>query len=236
MSQAAPYVPGPPDEPDQPAAGMQRIRAAIRSKLLLVPLGIVLLLIAIPGGAYVFAASQLSQAQSSQAAGAYSRALSAYATVHSVAGNPIARPLLGDLNDRALTGTAETHLLWGTQLKQQSKFAESETQLHAVVQSGLADWAAKGNAALADLFIAWGQALVSKQQFQAGIDKYKLVAAVDPAGNLSNSTNTGLAAAYAAYAQWYLQQNPADYPSALTWYEALVKDFPDSAEAKQAQA
>ena len=229
MSQAAPYLPA---EPEQPASGPRRPR----TRLLLVPLGIVLVLLAIPGGAYGFAQSELSQAQSSEAAGAYEKALTAYATVRSVAGNPASRVLLGDLNDRALTGTAETHFLWGVQLRQQGKFAESEAQLHAVVQSGLADWAAKGNAALADLFIAWGQSLVSNQQFQAGIDKYKLVAAVDPAGNLSNSTNAGLAAAYAAYAQWYLQQNPADYPSALTWYEALVKDFPDSAEAKQAQA
>ena len=236
MSQAAPYIPGPPDQPDQPAAGMQRIRAAIRSRLLLVPLGIVLLLIALPGGAYVFAASQLSQAQSSQAAGAYSRALSAYATVHAVAGNPIARPLLGDLNDRALTGTAETHFLWGTQLKQQGKFADSETQLNAVVQSGIADWAGKGNAALADLFIAWAQALVAQQQFQAGIDKYKQVSAFDPAGNLSPITNAGLATAYAAYAQWYTQQQPPDYPNALVWYETLKKNFPDSPEAKQAAA
>ena len=236
MSQAAPYIPGPPDEPDEPAAGMQRIRAAIRSKLLLVPLGIVLLLIAIPGGAYVFAASQLSQAQSSQAAGAYSRALSAYATVHAVAGNPIARPLLGDLNDRALTGTAETHFLWGTQLRQQGKFADSETQLNAVVQSGIADWAGKGNAALADLFIAWAQALVAQQQFQAGIDKYKQVSGFDPAGNLSPITNAGLATAYAAYAQWYTQQQPPDYPNALVWYETLKKNFPDSPEAKQAAA
>lgn len=236
MSQAAPYLPGPPDEPDQRAPGLQRIRAAIRSKLLLVPLGIVLLLIAIPGGAYVFAASQLSQAQSSQAAGAYSRALSAYATVHAVAGNPIARPLLGDLNDRALTGSAETHFLWGTQLKQQGKFQDSETQLNAVVQSGIADWAARGNAALADLFIAWGQALVAQQQFQAGIDKYKQVTAFDPAGNLSPITNVGLAAAYAAYAQWYTQQQPPDYPNALVWYETLKKEFPNSPEAKQAAA
>ena len=233
MSQAAPYAPGPPAQPDQPA-GMGRIRAAIRSKLLLVPLGIVLLLIAIPGGAYVFAASQLSAAQSSEAAGSYSRALSAYATVHGVAGNPLARPLLGDLNDRALTGTAETHLLWGTQLKQQGKFAESEAQLQAVVQSGLADWAAKGNAALADLFIAWGQALVAQQQFQAGIDKYKAVAGFDPAGNLSPSTNAGLAAAYSEFAQWYTRQQPPDYPNALVWYETLKKEFPDSPQAKQA--
>ncbi len=236
MSQTAPYLPGPPVDPEQPATRLQRVRGAIRSKLLLLPLAIVLLLIAIPGGAYVVAASQLSSAQSLEAAGAYSRALSAFSTVHGVAGNPLARPLLGDLNDRALTGTAETHFLWGTQLKQQGKFADSEAQLHAVVQSGIADWAAKGNAALAELFIAWGQSLVSQQQFQAGIDKYKAVAAFDPAGNLSPTTNAGLAAAYAGFAQWYTQQQPPDYPNALVWYETLKKEFPDSPQAKQAAA
>lgn len=236
MSQVAPYFPGPPDEPDQPAPISHRLRAALRSKLLLVPLGIVVLLIAIPGGTYVFAASQLSQAQSSQAAGAYSRALGAYATVHGVAGNPLARPLLGDLNDRALTGIAETHLLWGTQLKQQGKFADSETHFHAVAQSGIADLAARGNAALADLFIAWGQSLVASHQFQAGIDKYKEVATYDPAGNLSPVTNAGLAAAYAGYAQWYTQQQPPDYVNALVWYETLKKEFPDSPQAKLAAA
>jgi tetratricopeptide (TPR) repeat protein len=152
-----------------------------------------------------------------------------------VAGNPVAKILLGDLNDHAVAGTAETHFLWGVQLRQQGKFQESEAQLHAVVQSGVADWAAKGNAALADLFIAWGQDLVAKQQFQAGIDKYKQVAAFDPTGNLGASTDAGLAAAYAAYAQWYTQQQPPDYPNALTWYENLVKDYPTSAEAKQAE-
>jgi tetratricopeptide (TPR) repeat protein len=229
MSQAAPYL---RPEPEQPASGPRRPR----TRLLVVPLGIVLLLLAIPGGAYGFTKNQLSQAQSSEAAGAYGKALSSYSTVRSVAGNPVGRLLLGDLNDHAITGTAETHFLWGVQLRQQGKFADSETQLHAVVQSGLADWAAKGNAALADLFIAWGQSLVSKEQFQAGIDKYKQATAFDPVGNLSTSTNTGLAGAYAAYAQWYTKQQPADYPNALIWYETLVKDFPDSAEAKQAQA
>jgi tetratricopeptide (TPR) repeat protein len=62
------------------------------------------------------------------------------------------------------------------------------------------------------------------------------VAAVDPSGNLTASTNAALAAAYAGFAQWYLEQQPVDYPNALMWYENLVKDFPDSADAKLAQA
>jgi hypothetical protein len=153
-----------------------------------------------------------------------------------VAGNPVSHVLLADLADRAQAGTAETHFLWGVQLTQQGKFADSETQLRVAIKSGIADWATRGNAALADLYIAWAQSAVAKQQFQAGIDKYRQVAAVDPTGNLTAATNAGLATAYAGFAQWYLQQQPIDYPNALIWYENLVKDFPDSPEAKLAQA
>jgi tetratricopeptide (TPR) repeat protein len=232
MSQAAPFEPPISEVPP----GQGQAPRARRTKLLIVPAVVVLVLIAIPGGAYVFAQSELAQAQSAESAGDYARALSTYSTVESVAGNPAGKALLGDLNDRAVNGTAETHLLWGVQLKGQGKFADSKTQLDAVVASGNADWAAKGNAALADLFLAWGQKLVSQQQFQAGIDKYKQVAVYDPAGNLASSTDAGLSAAYFAFATWYTTQKPADYPNALTWYENLVKDYPDSAEAKQAQA
>jgi len=227
MSQAAEYAPAEPEQ-QAPRQG--------RTRLLVVPIGIVLLLLGIPGGAYGFAQNELTQAQGSEAAGSYQQALSSYATVATVAGNPVARLLLGDLADRAQTGTAETHFLWGVQLKQQGKFDDSEAQLRATVSKGIPDWTSRGNAVLADLFIAWGQALVAKQEFQAGIDKYKQVSAFDPTGNLSASTNAGLAAAYAGYAQWYTQQQPPDYANALVWYEKLVKDFPDSPDAKQAQA
>jgi len=227
MSQAAPYAPA---GPDQPAPRPRRTR------LFLIPGGIVLLLIAIPGATYAFAENQLSQAQTSEAHGAYSQALSEYGTAQTVAGNPVSRLLLGELADRAKTGTAETHYRWGVQLTEQKKFADSETQLRAAINSGIADWAVRGNAALADLFYAWGQSLVADKQFQAGIDKYRQVAAVDPTGNLTASTNAGLAAAYAGFGQWYLQQQPIDYPNALMWYEKLVKDFPDSPDAKLAQA
>ena len=227
MSQAAPYAPA---GPDQPAPRPRRTR------LLLVPGGIILLLIALPGGTYVFAENQLSQAQTSDARGAYSQALNEYSTVQTVAGNPVSRLLLGELADRAKTGTAETHVHWGVQLTQQNKFADGERQLRAAIQSGVADWAVRGNAALADLYFAWGQSLVADKQFQVGIDKYHQVAAVDPTGNLTASTNAGLATAYAGFAQWYLQQQPIDYPNALMWFEKLVKDFPDSSDAKTAQA
>jgi len=199
-------------------------------------IGIVLLLLAIPGGAYAFSRNQLSQGQQFEAAGSYKQALSSYATVGTVAGNPASRVFLGDLADRAQTGTAETHFLWGVQLKLQGKFDDSEAQLRATVNSGIAGWTARGNAALADLFIAWGQSLVATQQFQAGIDKYNRVSAFDPTGNLSVSINAGLSAAYAGYAQWYTENQPPDYPNALIWYEKLIKDFPDSLDAQQAQA
>ena len=227
MSQAAQYTPAGPEQP---------VRRRGRTRLLLVPLGIVALLLAIPGGAYAFSQNQLSQAQTAEANSAYAQALREYATVESLAGNPVSRILLGELADRAQTGTAETHFLWGVQLRQQGKFADGEVQLRAAVRSGFADWGARGNAALADLFNAWGKALVADKQFQAGINKYKQVAAFDPTGNLAASTEAGLATAYSDFAQWYTLQQPPDYPNALTWYQNLVKDFPDSPEAKLAQA
>ena len=227
MSQAAQYAPAGPDQP---------VKRPGRTRLFLVPAAIVLLLLAIPGGLYGFSQNQLSQAQASQAHGAYSQALSQYATVQSVAGNPVSRLLLGELADRAQTGTAETHYLWGVELTKQAKFAEAENQLRAAIKIGLTDWATRANAALADLFLAWGHSLAANKQFQAGINKYRLVSPVDITGNLAASTNASLATAYAGYAQWYTQQEPADYPNALTWYESLVKEFADSPEAKQAQA
>src|SRR5256885_5494571 len=184
MSQAAPYAPAGPDQP------AQRPR---RTRLLLVPGGIVLLLIAIPGATYAFTENELSQAQASETHGAYGRALSEYVTAESVAGNPVSRLWLGELAGRAKAGTAETHYRWGLQLTEQKKFADSEVQLRAAIGSGIADWAVRGNAALADLFFAWAQSLVADKQFQAGIDKYRQVAAVDPTGNLTASTNAGLA-------------------------------------------
>jgi tetratricopeptide repeat protein len=228
MSQAAPY----------PPAGPERLAAArpSRVRLLLVPAAVVFLVLAIPGGLYGYAQNQLSQAQASEAKGVYAEALKQFATVESVAGNPASRFLLGDLAERAHAGTAETHFLWGVQLKQQAKFADGEAQLRAAVKGGIADWSTRANAALADLFMAWGQSLVAAKQFQAGIDKYQKVGGFDPTGNLTAPTTAALATAYAGFGQWYLQQEPPDYPNALAWYQSLVKDFPDSPEAKQAQA
>src|SRR5438093_3721719 len=186
MSQAAQYTPAGPEQP---------ARRRGRTRLLLVPLGIVVLLLAIPGGAYAFSQNRLSQAQAAEANSAYAQALREYATVEAFAGNPVSRVLLGEPADRAQVGTAETHFLWGVQLRQQGKFAEGETQLRATVKSGFADWGARGNAALADLFYEWGKALVAAKQFQAGIDRYKQVGAFDPTGNLAASTEAALATA-----------------------------------------
>ena len=103
MSQAAPFEPPVPAEPD--GAGHSPRRR--RTRLLVVPLVIVLVLLAITSGAYGFARSQLSQAQTAESAGSYSNALASYRTVESVAGNPLSKVLLGDLNDHAVSGTAE---------------------------------------------------------------------------------------------------------------------------------
>lgn len=226
MSQAFAYSPPAPALPPRPR----------RVRLLLVPVAIAFLLIGIPGAVFGFAQNQLTQAQASEASGAYSIALGQYHTVESVAGNPVSGILLNELADRARTGAAETHFLWGSQLKQKAHYSDAETQLHAASRSGIPDWQARANDGLADLFLTWGQALVADQKFQAGIDRYHQVAAFDPAGNLTAKTNAGLATAYAGFALAFTKAQPADYPSAVIWYQDLVKMFPDSAEAKQAQA
>src|SRR5256886_13918376 len=108
MSQAAPYTPAGPEQP---------VRRRGRTRLLLVPLGIVVLLLAIPGGAYAFSQNQLSRAQAAEANSAYAEALRDYAAVESLAGNPAARGLLGEPARRAPAGPAGTPFLRGGQLR-----------------------------------------------------------------------------------------------------------------------
>jgi len=226
MSQAFAYLP--------PAPALPPKRRRVR--LLLIPVAIAFLLIGVPGAVFGYAQNQLTQAQASEASGSYSAALSQYQVVESIAGNPVSGILLNELADKARVGSAETHFLWGSQLKQQAHYADAETQLRAAAKSGIADWQTRANDGLADLFLTWGQALVTDQKFQQGIDRYHQVAAFDPAGNLAAKANAGLATAYAGYALAFTNAEPADYPSAVSWYQDLVKMFPDSPEAKQAQA
>src|SRR2546430_17262382 len=120
MSQAAPYTPAGPEQP---------VGRRGRTRLLLVPLGVVVLLLAVPGGAYAFSQNQLSRAQAAEANSAYAEALRDYAAVESLAGNPAARVLLGELADRAQIGTAETHFPWAVRLRQQDKSAQGVKQL-----------------------------------------------------------------------------------------------------------
>ena len=207
-----------------------------RLRLLLVPLAIALLVIAIPGGLFGFAQSQLAQAEASEAEGHYAQALSQFQTVENIAGNPVAGVLLGELSDKARTGAADTHFTWGTQLERSGHFSDAETQLRDAARSGIADWQTRANEGLAELFLTWGQSLVASKNFQAGIDKYGQVAVFDAAGNLAVKTSAELAAAYSGYAQAFTLKQPPDYPTAVTWYQDLIKMFPDSPEAKQAQA
>src|SRR5437879_11108543 len=72
MSQAAQYTPAGPAQP---------VKRPGKTRLFLVPAGIVLLLLAIPGGVYVFSQHELSQAPASGADGADGSLLSQVATV-----------------------------------------------------------------------------------------------------------------------------------------------------------
>ncbi|GAC1480363.1 MAG: hypothetical protein PVSMB9_04950 [Candidatus Dormibacteria bacterium] len=227
MSQAFAY---PPSDPSPPAPRQRRVR------LLLIPVVIAFLLIGIPGAVFGFAQNQLTQAQAAEAGGNYEQALSEYQTVENVAGNPAAGLLLADLSDKARAGSAETHFLWGAELKQQGHFSDAETQLRAALTSGIADWKTRANDGLADLFLSWGLSLISDKKFQDGIDRYRQVSSFDAAGNLVAKTNAALATAYAGYALSFTQAQPPDYPNALSWYQDLVKTFPESPEAKLAQA
>ena len=223
MSQASVSVqPGPP-QPARPR----------RTALLVVPV-VVLLLLAIPGGAFAYAENQLSAGQRLQASGDFAGALNAYATVESVAGNPVSRVLLADTANKAEAAAAETHVSWGNQLQQQGKFADAEPQFEAAVSSGIADWQTRGNEALAGLYLAWGDSLLAQKKFDLAIDKYRGVAGFDTPGRLRQDTTAHLATAFAAYATSYVADK--DWPNAVTWFKDLVKNYPESPEAKLALA
>jgi len=193
-------------------------------------------LLAIPAGAFAFSSNELSQAERLEGQTRYADALNHYRSASGVAGNLLARPFLGGIADKSRAGAAETEDDWGKQEQRKGNFAFAEKQYSALVHSGLPAWQARGNEALADLYLAWGTSSVKDQKFDTAIPLYRRVKDYDPAGRLKTQTAQALAGAYAAYAAWFVQAKPPDYPNAITWYQNLVKEFPDSAEAKQATA
>ncbi len=223
MSQASASVQAGPPEPARPR----------RTALFIVPV-IVLLLLAIPGGAFAYAQNQLGEGQRLQSNGDFAGAISAYATVDTVAGNPASRLLMGEIADKAEAAAAETHVSWGTQLETQGKFANAEVQFDAAVSSGIADWQTRGNEALAALYLAWGDSYLAQKKFDQAIEKYRGVAGFDTPGRLRQQTTAALATAFAAYANSYVADK--DWPNAVTWFKDLIKNYPDSPEATLATA
>ncbi len=193
-------------------------------------------LLAIPAGAFALSNNELSQAHRLVGLTRYAAALDHYRLASSVAGNVFARPLLGGIANKARAGAAETEYDWGKQEQGKGDFAFAEKQYSALVHSGLPTWQVRGNEALADLYLAWGNSLVNDQKFDTAIPLYRRVKDYDRAGRLKTQTAQAMAAAYSAYAAWLVQAKPPDYPNAISWYQNLIKDFPDSAEAKQAAA
>ena len=150
--------------------------------------------------------------------------------------SPAARILLSDTANQAAVGIARTHYEWGEQLSQAGSFDDAQAQYTAAIGSDLADWVTTGNAALARLFLSWGDSLVKDKHFSDAIDRYRQVANYDTPGVLRSKTEAALATAYAGYAAQYASATPPDYPSALSWYQDLVKLYPSSPEAAQAKA
>lgn len=223
MSQAPAYVQaGPP----QPAKSR-------RTALLVVPL-IVVVLLAIPGGAFAYAQNELSAGQKAQGQGDFAGALNHYATVDTIAGNAVSRLLMADIADKARAGEAETHFQWGTQAQQQGKFADAEDQFQAAVAIGIADWQTQGNEALAGLFLAWGDSLIKQKKFDLAIEKYRQITTFDTPGRYRKQAADALASAFAGYANSYAADK--DWPNAVTWFKNLIANYPDSPDAKQATA
>ncbi len=228
MSQAwqTPVVPEPPPPP-MPVAPARPSRAG----LLIVPV-VVLLVVAILGGSYAYASNAFSQGQSFEDQHQYASALVQYQTADTIAGNAVGRLILSDLAQRSELGLARTHYEFGQDLSQQGKFDQAEPQFDAAVTSGFADWQAKANAGLAAMFLAWGDSLAQQQNYDTAISEYRRVADYDPAGLLKAKTAAAMATTYAAYAARYAAK--PDYPNAVIWYQNLIKEFPDSPEAKLA--
>ncbi len=223
MSWASPY---PLSRPPQPSRRRHR-------KLSLLP-ALALVLAAVPTGTYGFSSYALSQGQALEAEGKYADALGRYAAVQVVAGNPAARPLTGQIADQARAAAVQTHTEWGQQAERRGRFAEAEVQYQAAAASGLAVWQARANAALANLYLAWGDALASDHHYGEAIARYRQVVAGDLAGAPKAQTANALAAAYAGYALSFMQAQPPDYLSAVAWYQTLLKEFPNNPRAQEA--
>jgi tetratricopeptide (TPR) repeat protein len=206
-----------------------------RTKLLLVPVA-VLVVLAIPGGAYAYSQNELGRAQALETQKKFPEALSHYQSVQQVAGNPLSRLLMADLADKALLGAAQTHYEWGVQDQADGKFDEALAQFQIAVASGLADWHTRGNEALSGLFLSWGDSLFQNKKYEDAIEKYRRVSDFDVAGNLKAKTVAALATAFSANAVAYTKATPPDFATALIWFQDLVKNYPDSPEAKEATA
>jgi tetratricopeptide (TPR) repeat protein len=225
MSLAAqPISAGPP----QPAPRRRRFPLVVFAL-------IVLLVLALPGGAFAYAGNQLSQGRSLESQGKFEDAISAYQAALTVSGNAASRILLSDTANQAAVGIARSHYEWGEQLAKAGSFDDAQGQYTAAIGSDLADWVTSGNAALARLFLGWGDSLVKSKQYNQAIDKYRQVANYDTPGVLKSKTDAALATAYAGYAAQYAAATPPDYVDALSWYQDLVKLYPTSPEAAQAK-
>ncbi len=225
MSQAwqTPVVPEPPPPP-----APTRPARTSRAGLLAAPV-VVLVLLAVPGGAYAYANSAFAQGQSLENQGQYAAALAQYHTTDSIVGNALGRLVVIDLAQRAALGLARTHYEYGQELSQQGKFQQAEPQFDAAVSSGFADWQTRANAGLAGMFLAWGNTLVQQKSYDSAISEYRRVADYDPAGLLKAQTAAAMGTAYNAFAANYAAQ--PDYPNAILWYQNLIKEFPSSPEA-----
>jgi len=228
MSQAwqTPVVPTPPPTPAS-APPARRGRAI----LLIVPI-LVLVLAGVPAGAYAYASNAYGQGQSQENQGQFAAALAQYQTTDSIVDNGVGQLVLNDLVQRTRVSLARTHYEYGQQLSQQGSFKDAEPQYDAAVASGLTEWQTKANAGLAGMFLSWGKALVQQKDYDSAISQYRRVADYDPQGVLKAQTAAALATAYDAFAAQYAGK--PDYPNAITWYQNLIKDFPDSPEGKLA--
>ncbi len=203
------------------------------TRLVLIP-AVGVLILAIPGGTYAYATHQLGRAQAFEAQAKYAEAVRAYLAADALVGNALSRLVFTALAERAESGAAQTRLKWGKQEQGEGNFTSAEKQYDAVVLSHLPRWQSQANAALAELFLAWGDSLVQQLKFEEAISQYRRIKDLDRTGALREKTAQSLAGAYAAYAASLVQAKPPDYPEAITWYENLVQEFPQSPEAQQA--